>query len=223
MDRRAFLQSSACSLFAPLATKAVTNRSRLGIVAYSYAIRRASEPGGRLHDPIGFVEHCRERGAGGVQISLGTRDRPYCTRLRDLVAAADMYLEGIVRPPRERAEVERFEREMDTARACGVQVVRTALLEGRRYETFRTAEEFLRFRARSRETLALARPVVERLHIQLAVENHKDWRAPELAELLREARSPWIGACVDTGNNLALLETVEETVDTQAPLHISIH
>lgn len=223
MHRRAFLQSSACSLLAPLTTERTTSRRRIGIVAYSYAIRRASEPAGPLHDPIGFIEHCRARGAGGVQIALGIRDRAYCARVRELLANAGMYLEGIVRPPRERGDVDRFTREMETASACGVQVVRTAMLEERRYETFRTAEEFRRFRARSRETLALARPAVERLQLRLAVENHKDWRAPELAELLREARSPWIGACVDTGNNLALLETVEETVDTLAPRAFTTH
>jgi 3-oxoisoapionate decarboxylase len=223
MHRRAFLQSSACSLLAPLAADDTAARSRLGIVTYSYSIRRAREPGGRLHDPIGFVEHCRARGAGGVQTSLGVRDPEYCARLRELIATAGMYLEGIVRAPREQADVERFQREMETARACGVQVVRTAMLEGRRYETFRTAEDFRRFRTRSRETLALARPVAERLQLRLAVENHKDYRAAELAELLREARSLWIGACVDTGNNVALLETVDETVDTLAPLAFTTH
>jgi 3-oxoisoapionate decarboxylase len=221
MDRRAFLNRSACGLLAPLA--APITASRLGIVAYSYGIRRATEPGGRLQDPIGFVEHCRAGGAGGVQISIGTRDREYCGRLREALAAGGMYLEGIVRSPRERAEVERFEREVETARACGAQVLRTAMLDGRRYETFRTTEDFRRFRARSRDALALARPVVERHQIRLAVENHKDWRAAELAELLHEAHSPSIGACVDTGNNLALLETVEETVDILAPLAFTVH
>jgi sugar phosphate isomerase/epimerase len=221
MDRRGFLKSSACGLLAPLAAPVAP--ARLGIVAYCFGIRRAAESAGPLHDPIGFVEHCRARGAGGVQISLGTRDREYCARLHDALTAAGMFLEGIVAPPRERADLERFDREVQTARACGVQVLRTAMLSGRRYETFRTPEDFRRFRTRSRETLAFARPVVERHQVRLAVENHKDWRAAELAELLHEARSPVIGACVDTGNNLALLETVEETVDTLAPLAFTTH
>ena len=226
MHRRAFVKSGALAALAPFAapvTARPAGTTRLGIVAYSYAIRRAAEPAGRLHDPIGFVEHCRARGAGGVQVSLGIRDREYCAHLRDLLAAAGMYLEGIVRPPQERADVERFEREVETARACGTQVLRTALVNGRRYETFRSAEDFRRFRARSRDALALARPVVERRQVRLAVENHKDWRAAELIELLRETRSPHLGVCVDTGNNLALLETVEETVETLAPLAFTTH
>src|SRR5439155_1447261 len=79
----------------------------------------------------------------------------YCAGLRERVGGAGMCLEGIIRLPRARNDVERFERELETARACGAEVLRTALLDGRRYETFRTAEEFQRFRARSREALTL--------------------------------------------------------------------
>jgi 3-oxoisoapionate decarboxylase len=226
MNRRAFLTTGAVAALTPLAANAVEPqpaRTRLGIVVYSYAIRRAAEPAGRLHDPLGFVEHCQAMGFGGVQINLGVRDREYCARLRERVANAGMYLEGIIRLPHEHGEVERFEREIETARASGVEVLRTALLDGRRYETFRTAEDFRRFRERSRETLTLARPLAERHRVRLAVENHKDWRAAELAELLRWARSPQLGACVDTGNNLALLEAPEETVEALAPFAFTSH
>jgi sugar phosphate isomerase/epimerase len=216
----------ALAALAPLAGQGApvkAARTRLGIVAYSFAIRRAAEPAGRLQDPLGIVEHCQALGAGGLQINLGVRDREYCAQLRERVAAAAMYLEGIVRLPRERSDVERFERELETARACGVEVVRTALMDGRRYETFRSVEEFRRFRERSRETLRLAGPIAQRQRVRVAVENHKDLRTGELLELLREARNPHLGACVDTGNNIALLEAPEETVEALAPFALTVH
>jgi hypothetical protein len=51
-----------------------------------------------------------------VQFALGVRDREACARLRDRLAAAGMYVEGIVSLPREAADVGRFEREVETGR-----------------------------------------------------------------------------------------------------------
>src|SRR2546423_125767 len=97
MNRRTFLAAGSLAALAPRAAADAPARTRLGVVAYSFAIRRAAEPGGPLHDPLGFLEHCRARGAGGVQLSLGVRDAAYCARLRERVGGAGMYLEGIVR------------------------------------------------------------------------------------------------------------------------------
>jgi sugar phosphate isomerase/epimerase len=228
MNRRHLLHAGAASLatLCALADEGLCGpnpRQRLGVVVYSYGIRRGAEPKGPLQDPLGFVEHCRKIGAGGVQIGLGNRDADYAARLRQRVEAAGMYLEGMVRLPTDQREVEGFEREIATARACGATVVRAALLSGRRYEVFKTAQEFRDFRERSRRALALARPVVERHKLRLAIENHKDWRSAELVELLREVKSPNVGACVDTGNSIALLETPDETVDALAPFAFSTH
>jgi sugar phosphate isomerase/epimerase len=151
------------------------------------------------------------------------REREACARLRERLQAAGLYVEGIASLPRDQADVERFERELQTARACGADVLRVALLGGRRYETFTTAAEFRSFRERSRQMLALARPIAERLQVRLAVENHKDLRTAELVELIRGVRSPQVGICVDTGNNLALLEAPQETVETLAPLAFTSH
>ena len=225
MDRRHFLSAGVGSALALPARgdQAQPARCGMGVVAYSYSVRRSAEPKGRLHDPIGFVEHCRAQGAGGVQLSLGTRDREYCARLRDVLRTANMYVEGIVSLPGQPNDVERFERELQTGRDCGADVFRVALLSGRRYETFRTAQQFRDFRERSRQSLTLARPVAERLKVRLAVENHKDYRMEELVELIRWARSPHLGVCVDTGNNVALLETPQETAEALAPHAFTVH
>src|SRR5690242_17724757 len=74
-------------------------RQRLGVVAYSYNIRRFT-------DPLEFVEHCHRLGAGGVQVGLGPRDREYAARLRAKLEACGMYFEGVVRLPKDRADVD---------------------------------------------------------------------------------------------------------------------
>jgi sugar phosphate isomerase/epimerase len=223
MKRREFFQASAAALAATAACAGPNARPRLGVVVHSYGMRRAAEPSGPLADPIGFIEHCGKLGAGGVQIGLGDRPADYRRRLRERLDASGMYVEGMTRLPEERREVERFEREVETARACGATILRTALLSGRRYEVFKTAQEFRDFRDRGRRALTLARPVVEKHQVRIAIENHKDWRSAELLELLGFIKSPRFGVCVDTGNSIALLETVDETVAALAPHAFTTH
>jgi hypothetical protein len=70
------------------------------------------------------------------------------------------------------------------AKEAGAAVVRTACLSGRRYETFDSAEAFRDFSQKSRRSLTLAAPVVKKYGVRLAVENHKDWRVPEMLDWL---------------------------------------
>jgi sugar phosphate isomerase/epimerase len=57
----------------------------------------------------------------------------------------------------------------------------------------------------------------------LAVENHKDWFAAEHIELLNRIGSEWIGALVDVGNGVSLLEDPYEVVETLSPVAVSTH
>ena len=57
----------------------------------------------------------------------------------------------------------------------------------------------------------------------MGIENHKDWRADELVELIRSVGSPYLGACVDFGNNISLLEDPLDTVTRLAPYAITTH
>lgn len=228
MDRRRFLMQTAASVAAGAAAvdRALGDaapRSRMGIVVHSYSIRGAAEPDGWARDPLGFLNHCHRLGAGGVQLGLGQRAADYRARLRERLQATGMYLEGMVRLPQDERTAEQFEGELETARGCGATILRTALLSGRRYEVFKTAREFRDFRERCRRALALARPLVEKHQVRLALENHKDFTAAELIELLRGVKSPNIGVCLDTGNNIALLEAPEETVAALAPFAFTTH
>ncbi|QDU20806.1 Xylose isomerase-like TIM barrel [Urbifossiella limnaea] len=135
-----------------------------------------------------------------------------------------MAVEGIVSPPPDTgAGRDQFAAELGTARACGAEVVRTVLMAGRRYELFSRADEYAAFARTAKATLERAEPVARSAGVKLAVENHKDFRTDELLDLLRGLASPWVGVCVDTGNNLALLEDPAATVAALAPLAFTVH
>src|SRR5437870_1595882 len=154
-----------------------TEARPMGVVAYCYGLRlsadRAGGPNAGLNDPIGFVEHCRQRRAGGVQISIGVRDSAYAARLRDKIAAWHMYLEGIIRLPKDRTDADRFAQEVATAKEAGARVLRTVLLGTRRYETFETAAAFRDWADRAWQSLVLAEPIIAAHDMRLAIENHK--------------------------------------------------
>ena len=57
----------------------------------------------------------------------------------------------------------------------------------------------------------------------LAVENHKDWLAAELVDIMQKLNSEWIGVTLDFGNSIALIEDPMDVVETLAPYIFSAH
>lgn len=221
--RREALAAATLPLFASIAQSLglSTNdpRRRLGMVIHSFAIR-SKDPAFR--DPIGFVEFCRDLGAGGVQLPLGIRDQDYAHRLRQIAEDAEMYVEGAISLPKSDADHDRFAAEVATAREVGVSILRCAI-GGRRYEEFDSASAFDQFASRSTEALRQVEPMLARQQMHLGVENHKDWRIADLLSLLDRLSSEWIGICVDTGNSIALLEDPLEVVRAFAPFAMTTH
>lgn len=211
----------------PAGAAATRSRSRIGLVIYTQNLRQAAllarDRQDNLFEPLRFLEHCHELGAGGIQVPLGVRDAAEMRRLRERAEQLGMFVEGIANPPRDEADAERFEAEIRAAAAAGALAVRTVILPGRRYEFFDSLDQFNEFLARARRSLELAAPVVQRHRVPLAVENHKDQRVDERVELLRTIGCEYVGACVDIGNNLALLEDPVEVVEKLAPWALSVH
>jgi sugar phosphate isomerase/epimerase len=209
------------------AARTVAAAGRLGIGEHSYGIRIAAERGrpvaDRFGEPLNFLEHAHQLGAGGIQLSLGTRPADATTRLQTIAADHGMFVEGSVRLPADDHDTARFESEVRTARQAGAAVVRTVTLSGRRYEVFDSAESFGQFADQAWRSLTRAEPIVARHRMRLAVENHKDWRVPELLELLRRLSSEYVGVCVDTGNSIALLEDPMGVVESYAPWAFAVH
>ncbi|MGI9552217.1 MAG: sugar phosphate isomerase/epimerase family protein, partial [Aurantibacter sp.] len=103
------------------------------------------------------------------------------------------------------------------------EIVRTACLSGRRYETFDNMEDFQKFKKDSIASLHRAEPIIRKHKIKLAVENHKDWRIDEMIKILEGIGSEWVGVTLDTGNNISLLEDPMEVVEKLAPYSFSVH
>jgi len=199
----------------------------MGLVTYCCRLRRdklrRDDPKFDLYEPAAFLEHCRTLGAGGMQIDLGVRDAKYTTALREAAEKHALYIEGIVSLPRDKQDVGRFDAELATAKAAGARAARTVIMSGRRYEEFDSLEAFRQADARGRRMLELAAPMAEKHKLPLAVENHKDHRNRQRVALLEHIASEYVGACVDTGNSLALLEDPIGTVEALAPWAHSVH
>lgn len=198
--------------------------ANLGLLLYSFGIRARQEGAAAFNDPARFIAFARARGANAVQLSLGRRTEAEAATIRRTAEAAGAAVEGIVAPPDDTAAGrDRFAAELAAARACGAEVVRVVLLGGRRYEVFTKADDYAEFARAAKAMLERAEPLARAARVKLAVENHKDFRTDELLDLLRGVASPWVGVCVDTGNNLALLEDPAATVAALAPLAFSVH
>lgn len=199
-------------------------RTGVGLASNVFDQRRAAGGGGSdISDPLTFLRESYALGAGGVQGPLGIRDEGYRRSLANYAQSNGMYIEASIMPPRDAGAVERFEKEIETAKSSGATLARTVVFPGRRYETFKTLEEYEQAARRAKEMLERAEPVLRRQKFRLAIENHKDQRVPERLELFKQLGSEWIGACVDVGNSFALCEDPLEVVRTYAPLAWTVH
>jgi sugar phosphate isomerase/epimerase len=225
------LRALAVSLpaaFAPaLFAACAPSRKRLGIGMHSYGFHwkaaKDKHPRAKFSDALEFLQYAKQLGAGGVQVSLGAKDSAYAKKVRSEAESSGMYFEAQTTLPKQESDVAQFETDVQLAKEAGAEVMRTALLSGRRYETFDSAEAFQKFRAQAWQSLTLAEPVLKRHRLRLAIENHKDFLVAEFIELLQKLSSEYVGVCVDMGNNVALLEEPMSVVEALAPFAFSTH
>ena len=235
MKRRKFIASLPAVLVAIPAINAARQAiaavglkpGRFGICTFSchraWQALRDKSASAPFFDSSSFYDYARHIGADGVQTSVAMLDESGAKRLREHVEETGGYFEGEIRLPTKESDLERFEHEVKLTLAAGGDVARTVLSGSRRYETWKSLDEFRTFRVQASKRLAWAEPIVRKLRLKLAVENHKDLTSDELAGLMREFSSEWIGVNVDTGNNIALLEDPHQTVETLAPFVMSVH
>lgn len=209
MNRRVFLAAASAAL-APAAT-----RSQLGVATTSFMSFR------RFKDTLEFLEHCNSLGAAGIQSALTSFEPAYIDKLRKRLEELGMYLEVMSGMPQ--ADMARFVATVEAAKRAGALCVRAACLGGRRYETFATLDDWKTFVANSKAAIARAVPVAEKHKMPFALENHKDWTVDEFVGIMKQYSSPYLGVCVDTGNNIALCDDSMEVVERLAPYAFSTH
>jgi sugar phosphate isomerase/epimerase len=227
MTRRDF-QLAALAALAPASVCGGASRPgrRMGIVVHSYSLRWRGRHSSVRFPPFRSVldlfDHARETGAAGVQASVAGWEAAQPRRVRETCEAYGMYFEGSIVLPKSEGDVARFEREMRQAQEAGARVLRSAL-GGRRYEMFSSLQEFRQFKDGAWRAMQLAEPAARHLGMRIGVENHKDFHAAELVEMIQKLGSEHMGATIDTGNSIALLEDPMEVVETLAPFAVTTH
>jgi sugar phosphate isomerase/epimerase len=211
VTRRDFLQAAAPAGLA-LTALADQEAGGMGIAWTSYMT--AAKP----QDALEFLMRCHALGAAGIQTPLHGDLRQLRARAEQL----EMYIEGMVQLPRN-GETSAFERSIEDARTAGAVCVRAAALSGRRYETFPSLTEWRKFVTDSIRNLEAALPILEKRKMPLALENHKDWTADEMVELMKSHPSEYLGVCLDFGNNISLLDDPITVTEMLAPFTISTH
>jgi sugar phosphate isomerase/epimerase len=229
MDRREFIAGTTLGTMSMSFDNlpSLFKEIRMGIVVHSYASRWNSKTPSEKYpgfaNAIDLLEHCAKIGAGGIQVGVKDWTMEFANKVRDRREKLGLYLEGSIALPTNSEDVVAFEKEVVSAREAGADILRTVCLNGRRYENFKSREAFEDFRKRSLASIELASPIVQRHKVKLAIENHKDWRAGELADLMKKISSEWMGVTLDFGNNVALMEEPMEVVQTLLPYLISTH
>ncbi len=232
MKRRNFIKSATTGALA-IALPTYPNfagfdsETRFGVAEASYFLRSygkaKSEKIPPFADALEMIVHCNSLGFKGAQINVRNWDTDFAKKVRASCDQLNFFLEGQIGLPKSQDDLERFEKAITTGKEAGATIFRTACLSGRRYETFNSLAEFNTFQEESIASIRLAEPVMRKHKVKLAVENHKDWRAEEMVQVLKSVESEWIGLTLDTGNNLSLLEDPIEVVNLLAPYAISVH
>jgi sugar phosphate isomerase/epimerase len=232
MDRRKFLCNTTAlgigAMTLPfLKVPGLFKETRMGVVVHSYGSRWQSTVKSQKYpgflNAIDLVEHCHQIGAGGVQVVVKDWTADFAKNLRDKREKLGMYLEGSIAVPGKAGDVAKFEQEVINAKEAGAQILRTVTSGGRRYEVFHSPEAVQQFKKNALASLQLAEPVLRKYKVKLAIENHKDWRADELVNALKQLNSEWIGVTLDFGNSISLLEDPMEVVEKLAPYVFSTH
>jgi len=171
-----------------------------------------------------IVAYCHEKGLGAAHTTLPADLNPEGLRkLREQVNKWDMRLTIGLRSPRTDADLPRYEAAVKAASELdGRAVCVHDPFSGRRYEQFKDAAEFHQFDAMCKAAVRRAEPVLRKYRMPLAIENHKGWRSGELAEWVKSTGSEYVGVCLDLVNNVSLIETPQQTIDTLEPYTIFV-
>ena len=210
MNRRTFLAAAGASALA-----ADAPRSKMGIAVTCYMSFA------RPKDTLEFLEQANRLGAGGIQMQMSSRDPDYIRKFRARAEALGMYYEMIAALPK--GDTTAFESTVAAGKEAGALVIRVNCLPGRRYENFTNLADWRSAVLQAHQNIDAALRIVEKQQVPLAIENHKDWTADEMAALMRAKSSRWLGVCLDTGNNISLLDDPMAVVEALAPYAICTH
>jgi len=168
MNRREGIRLMALGGGAALATnpliakKPVSRGKRMGIVVYSYHLRRSSGNSSKRHPPfqdaIELLEHCHAIGAGGLQVGVSGWSEVFARKVRDRREEMGLFLEGQIKLPKEPGDLSVFEEEISRAKEAGATVLRVSV-GGRRYEQFDSYDGWKAMKEQAWKSFRLAEPM----------------------------------------------------------------
>src|SRR5262245_5846026 len=195
-------------------------RTTMGLTPDSFQSVRFAN-GQRIMSADRLMELAAEVGAAGAHGGMNDISFDWARRTRRMKEELDMYLEIQTFLPR--PSVDEFEHAVKIAKEAGATSLRVVCLLGRRYELMESLDDWKQAVAGYHRQIEAALPIVERHKMPLGIENHKDWRVDQQVALLERYSSEYLGVCLDTGNNLAVLDDPTETVEKLAPYTFNVH
>jgi len=220
MNRRSFLRNGTAGLttasvlpaLMAQTTTSAPSPSKLGIATTSYL------GVWRPKDTLEFLEHCHAIGAAGIQASI----RGDIPKIRARAQELGMYVEAMVPMPKG-TDTNEFEENLKAAQAVGAVAMRTDCLGTRRYETFTSLDAWQQHVSEANRSIESALPLLDKFKIPLGIENHKDWTADALVELMKHYSNEYLGVCLDFGNNIALLDNPLDVIEKLTPYTVCVH
>jgi 3-oxoisoapionate decarboxylase len=222
MNHEKLLSGNLCNRRALLvALAAVTGLRAQGTLAdgpTTMGVATDSVPSRRGITTLDFIDLAHSWGMGGVQCALNPLDAATARKVRERLDALGLFLVLSVSIN----DTERFRQTVALAKEAGASVLRVAS-GGRRYEDFKILAEREEHVRAVHQRLQAALPVAEQARITIGLENHKDFTVDEQVALYKRYSSEFLGACLDTGNNMSLLEDPTETISQLAPYAVTTH
>lgn len=199
--------------------------SKLGIASTSFAGAAIGGKAGNIPgqvrvpalDTMQFLERCHSYGAAGIQAQIHGDPAKLRARAEEL----GMWIEAMI--PVHSGDASEVEKAVINAKAAGCTTARDGMLAGRRYQTFKTTDEWNEWVTQNRKALHTAIPIFEKHKFTLALENHKDWTLDEYVGLFKQYSSEYFGACLDFGNSLSLLDDPMTVIEASAPYVKATH
>jgi 3-oxoisoapionate decarboxylase len=184
------------------------------------------QPADRTMTVWDFLRRARRLGVAGVSLEscFLPSDDDFLLRLRDALDSCGLervwawgHPDGL-RSGADRQAARDLVAHLAHARRIGAGVMR--IVGGNR----RTRPvSFAQHKRRLGGMLRKLLPAAEDHGVVLALENHIDLTADEMVELVGTLGSPWLGVCLDTGNNLRLHEDPVVVAAKLAPLARATH
>ena len=213
ISRREALVAAGAALSFPGKARAqgAGPRTTLGIANDSVPSRRGVST-------LEFIDLVNRFGMGGAQVPLTTLEPAYARHVRERLEQSGLFF--ILNTSFN--DVDLFRQNVAMAKEAGAVAIRVAS-GGRRYEDFSTLAERQTHVAQVHDRIRAAIPIAEAARIPIALENHKDFTVDEQVKLYKDYSSEYFGACIDTGNNLALLEDPMEVIEKLSPFAVTSH